>query len=538
MSLVGAVSAEIERAVAALEHRPSLLVLLALVVGILLSSAPFWMSLVAAALVCGLLARCKAIRSWCIPVASFVVLGSLRALYVSTPSDDDVSKLAGAGYVVIEGVLDEPAYESGQTTTLVMLARSRASDMGVQYVSGLVQITVNRAPLLSGLRYGAPIRAEGLVRLPEPAANPGSLDVQAWLKRRGIFAIMGPRAARVSVLPMSDSELWHPSTLGPVARNSFRRSTQTLRQERPDEAALAEGIVLGGRVGLSKDLQDEFAITGTAHLLASSGMNLVIVAAMLTVLLPRLGIGRKPGLILQILVLAIYMFAAGATPSIVRAWMMVSLLHAAPLFFREPDLASAFAVSASVMLLLNPGDITSPGFVLSYVLVGWLAASGLGLFETVRDPNLPPVPRLTQVFNAFKRSLLKLCAATFIAQLAAAPIVAVYFNQVPVLGVLANLLAVPLVGVAMAVGFAAWFGGLASAGIGALLAHGLVGPVSGAILGIVHLFAAMPLASLPVAAPGWPAVVLYYVVLLAGLVMFRAYMSLRAVQRAPMGART
>src|SRR4030095_12964776 len=115
----------------------------------------------------------------------------------------------------------------------------------------------------------------------------------------------------------------------------------------PDpESSLMAGILLGVDTGLTRELQDAFKNTGTAHIIAISGFNISIIAGIFFVFFSRI-FGDRRGTVFAILGIALYTFIVGADAAVVRAALMGSLaLFARQVGRRQMALNTLLAVAA------------------------------------------------------------------------------------------------------------------------------------------------------------------------------------------------
>ncbi len=132
-------------------------------------------------------------------------------------------------------------------------------------------------------------------------------------------------------------------------------------------ASFLFGLVFGGNVGLDKDIQNDFARTGTSHILAASGFN----ASLFTFVFFGWVIqylGRKRGAMVTAILLAAYVIMAGATAAVVRAAIFGSMLLIGSTIGRRASIVNILLFTASLMLFYNPRLLLDDvGFQLSFV---------------------------------------------------------------------------------------------------------------------------------------------------------------------------
>jgi competence protein ComEC len=204
--------------------------------------------------------------------------------------------------------------------------------------------------------------------------------------------------------------------------------------------AFLSAIVLGRREAVADDLVTSLQRSGTAHLLAISGQNLVIVMFSLWFLLTLLGVhGRAQTLTLMVL-LGLYTLLTGIQVSVVRSFLMMATFFGADLAWRRRDAPSALGAAALAIGAIDPAEVADVGFHLSFLAVIGLAA-------------------IAPVFHAFTGTgrwlwnrLRMGLGVSVAAWLATAPVVLQDFNLLTPGIVLANLLLVPLLSAEFVVG--------------------------------------------------------------------------------------
>jgi competence protein ComEC len=259
------------------------------------------------------------------------------------------------------------------------------------------------------------------------------------------------------------------------------------------EAGLAGAMSIGIRDLVSRDVTSDFRISGLSHVVAISGWHIAMLGAVVGGMLR--GIGRRPRTILVLLAISAYALFAGASPSILRAAVMASVVLLARESGRRGSATAALSLTVAGMALLDPAAISDVGFQLSAA-----ATAGLLVWGTrARDWMERRLPRRTPGW------LIESLAVSTAAQAATLPLVLLQFGSLSLVSPLANLLIAPLVAPAMlltAVAFAC--GGAIGLGVPAILfAPFAIGGslVIGAMIAIAHFCAALPLASVAVPPP-------------------------------------
>ena len=230
---------------------------------------------------------------------------------------------------------------------------------------------------------------------------------------------------------------------GQTIRRSFVRFTEQTMERQP--RAIVQAVCFNHDVTLTKDERDNLARSGIIHIISTSGMHVVLVAGFLTFLLSLVPMPRWTQIGILIILLVIYGAAAGFRPPMVRSILMASLWYSAYLFKREADGLTITAVSAIATLLFIPSAIFDVGFILSFTTI-----TALIMF-------IPPTKRqIERVQDWFVERAKQTALSSLIASAAAAPILATFFGQFSWVGVVSNLLIVPIVPVIVGASLLAW----------------------------------------------------------------------------------
>ncbi len=307
------------------------------------------------------------------------------------------------------------------------------------------------------------VAVRGRLERPSARRNPGGFDYAAYLRRRGV-------RGQLFVDALLDSAP-HPSAIERLRLGA----TAGLP---PRSAAVLEAMTLGVRADLG-DLRDTFAAAGLSHVLALSGLHVGVLVAALGRALAPLGRRRYP---LLILATVGYVALVGPSASVVRAGcMVVAGLLSLGLGYERVAPWPSLALAAVVGLLAAPAQLMDASFQLSY-----LAVAGMLVFAP------PLMRRLGERPWWHPRTLVVAASAVSVsAQLPSLSLVASSFGRVPLFAPLVNIVAVPLAGLLVPLGFASALVGLASPTLAGWVNH-IVGPLAGALLDIAALGARLP----------------------------------------------
>jgi competence protein ComEC len=271
----------------------------------------------------------------------------------------------------------------------------------------------------------------------------------------------------------------------------------------PPEASLLQGILLGERSGIPKNITSNFNAAGITHIIAISGFNISILATYVFVLLNALHIGRKRAFWFFLAIIALFVLLVGASSSVVRAGIMAGIAGLAKYVGRINKSLNALVVTAALMVAQNPKILASDrGFQLSF-----LAMAGLlflaPVFEHMLKRFMPPLWGV--------RSILSTTAAAIVCT---GPLIAYDFNRISLIAPFSNILILPVLPLVMLFGFFTIAGGAVLSYLGQIL-----GWISWLLLAYIvklsALFASLPFASLENVHLPVFAVLGFYIVLFA-----------------------
>ncbi|MHC4959953.1 MAG: ComEC/Rec2 family competence protein [Planctomycetota bacterium] len=357
-----------------------------------------------------------------------------------------------------------------------------------------------------GAGPGARVAVRARFRLPPTAANPGEQDARERLARRGVTLFADLRSAgNVDVLRAGGA--------GPLER-ARRAAAARLRATLPADAApLACALLLGYRSGLSAEDRALFGRTGTLHVLAISGLHVMLLVGAVHALLKVCGLGPRSAAACSLALALLYVPLTGGAAPIRRAVTMLVFYGIALVRGRPPDAASALGGAAALLAIADPLDVRRIGFHLSFA-----AAAGIALLAGPWQHRWSRRHRLLARFPAVRADrplrlrlaayLLSALPVSLAAWCATAALVAHAFGVVTPLAPLANVAAGPFLVLAVP--------SIALLALGLPLASVVAWSLGGLKTTLIAI-AQLPVGPVPVPAPPLAAVALW----LAGVVVLR-----------------
>lgn len=196
----------------------------------------------------------------------------------------------------------------------------------------------------------------------------------------------------------------------------------------PDAADMLDAVLTGNDDMLSPRVRENFALSGTAHVLALSGMHVAVIAFMVSLLFWPLRFAghRHAGRVCMLLAVWFYVALVGFPPSVTRTAVMASMLIGGQLLFRGSSSMNNLCLAAIVILVVTPRSLFSPAFQLSFS-----AVASILMFM--------PYMRLPKRYPWAVRLLWQWCAVSICAMAGTCVLSAYYFHQMPLLFLAANL---------------------------------------------------------------------------------------------------
>lgn len=243
-------------------------------------------------------------------------------------------------------------------------------------------------------------------------------------------------------------------------RNQLAEGINASCSDQPEISATLQALLLGRRTEMDRKTLQLFARTGLIHVFAISGLHLGLLTGMMMAAYRWMELPRRfiPWVILPILLL--FSLYTGLRASSLRALIMIACLLSAASLYRRPHLKNAFALAILVILGIAPGQVFDVGFQYSFLLVGGLILFGKHFGDKIQDwfapdPWSPSSPGRDFRMRHLWLKLQGAAVVTSICFVVSAPLTAYHFNLFSPVGLLGNLLAVPLVFGLLASGFPA-----------------------------------------------------------------------------------
>jgi competence protein ComEC len=387
--------------------------------------------------------RLRAAEAWHVPalalglVAAGLLLAALRAHMVAGPV------LPFRYYGPVEGRIVE-IDRSFSDAIRITLDHVRLADVDPAVTPRRVRVALHGRdgdPLPGTLpQPGLTVMLTGHLAAPEGPVAPGGFDFQriAWFDSLGAVGY-----TRAPVMALAPAKAGSVGLAAFEARMAISRAMQA--QMPGQDGALAAAFMTGDRSGVNAQTNEVMRASNLSHMISISGLHMGLLVGFVfglvrygLVLVPPVALRidtRKVAAGIALVAATAYMLLAGPDVATRRAWIMAAVMLVAVMLDRRAISMRTLAVAAVIVLLLEPESLLNPGFQMSFgataaliaIMAPWQAVQG-------RVP-------------AVLRPVALLVLTSLVAGLATGPIAAVHFNRIAPYGLVANLLAVPLMGV-------------------------------------------------------------------------------------------
>lgn len=305
----------------------------------------------------------------------------------------------------------------------------------------LCRVREKDAPRLDSLYRkiadGNTVVVTGAISKGRDARNPFEFDYQKYIENSGVAGLF-------TVYSVNDVKIIDP------AKNYFSSFIFNIRRQidekisqlhAPQPAALLKGLLIGDRSEISDDINAQFINSGVMHVVAISGQHVAYILIIFILLFGRFNIYLRSFFI--VIGLLMFLFLTGLSASVFRAVVMALVVIAGYLSNRSVNGYNAISVSALILVLIDPNILFDPGFQLSYSAVLGMMTFGGYFVKKVNEWGL-------------KSKILKwgayLILVSIAAQIGTLPLSLYYFGKLSVVGLLANIIIVPLSGIIISIG--------------------------------------------------------------------------------------
>lgn len=271
------------------------------------------------------------------------------------------------------------------------------------------------------------------------------------------------------------------------------------------------GILLGNTENITDEIKEVFAGSSLSHLLAVSGTHVSYIVLGLTTFFRKLRIPKKTNYILTSILLIFYLFVINFPASATRAVIMTIFFLLQIVFCRKQDLATTISFSLCLILLENPYKILDVGFLLSYL--GTLGI--IVIFNKIKSKDDKLIDKLKNM-----------CILTISAQILISPVMAIYFNTISLTFIISNLIAGIIIGPIIILGFILIIVSFICIYISKIMAKPYI-LLLRLLINVANYSSKIPISKIYVKTPYVISIVLYYLLVVALIIIFKIQKSNR-----------
>ena len=357
---------------------------------------------------------------------------ALTRVHVSETRKDYFRNYETDASFYVARIYDDPVEKSNFIRSVLSLEYQFGDSLPSHAVTGKVMAYFSKSDSAFALHYGDLIAIPSPIREVKPPLNPEEFDYRNYLYRKGITG--------QTYLKDEDWIDLEVNNANPLYTFSYRfRDILLASLHRSglndDEFAVASAILLGYDDKLADEVRRNYVAAGSMHILCVSGMHVGIIYLLANLFLGFLDRKKWKKTLKQVLLLALiwfYALIAGLSPSILRASMMITFVIIGEMISRKGFIINSIAVSAFVLLCINPYNLFEIGFLLSYTAV-------VGIVVLQR-----PIYQLIYVKNKLLDKVWEITAVALAAQIATIPFTLFYFHQFTTYFWLSNLFMTPV----------------------------------------------------------------------------------------------
>lgn len=287
-------------------------------------------------------------------------------------------------------------------------------------------------------KYGDLISIKGEYSAPEISRNYKGFDYSKYLKTLKIYG----------TIKVEEANLIKEKQLNPIlinVNNVKEKMIDNINKNMPQRTRnLLLGILIGERDNIQEDIIESFKTSNLSHILAVSGAHTSYIILGITYMISKSKTPKKIGYIITIIALLLFIIITGATYSVIRACIMAIIVIGAKLCYRKENFVTSICTSLLIILIQNPFAINDIGLKLSF-----MGTIGIIIFNK----------NITNLFIKLKikEKIARILSITFSAQLMIIPITILNFNTISLTFFISNLLASPLLGIIIILGFISIF---------------------------------------------------------------------------------
>ena len=348
------------------------------------------------------------------------------------------------------------------------------------------------------LKYGDKIEFYLEYEKPSTARNYMGFDYSNYLKTKKIFGTVNLKEEDVEIISHDNSNIILRKIY--ELRNLMKTKIEKLLPK--ETSGLCLGMLIGETSGIEENMQENFRDSNLSHILAVSGANVSYIIVSITYIFNKMCLRKRLSKIISIILLILFMLLTGCTSSVNRACIMAILMLIAELLYRKSDVYNNLAISALILLIINPYSLLDIGFQLSY-----MGTIGIVFLHD-------KIGNFIKINNKIVKYFFEMIAVTTCANLAIIPIMMFHFNTISLTFYFSNIIVGPILGIVVIIGFIIFFISLIFTPISSLIAI-VLNLMLKFIIKIAEITANMPFSKITIITPSFFFIIVWYLIIIS-----------------------
>lgn len=280
-------------------------------------------------------------------------------------------------------------------------------------------------------QIGDNIKFKGELKIPESNTNPKLFNYNLYLKSKNIKYKSYIETRNIEYMGRENSILLN-------LRNNFQiRVKDSFNHLNLKNSELLESMIVGNNI-INEEDKDRFRDLGLAHILAISGLHISIITGFVILFLSFLKIDRKLVNMISIFLIILYIYIVGYPPSILRAGISLIIYLISINIKKYSDSINNIFFLSFILSIYNPYIIYNLGFQLSIIA----------------SISIITIPRyIKRIYYLRKSAILNTIIINLSVQIGLLPIQIYYFNYINLISIIGNLLIIPIISLALPLGF-------------------------------------------------------------------------------------
>lgn len=327
-------------------------------------------------------------------------------------------------------------------------------------------------------------------------------DYSSYLKTKKIFGTVNVKVEDLNIISNGNTNI----ILNKIYKLRYIMKNQISKLLPKETAGLCLGMLIGDTSSIDGDLQEDFRDSNLSHILAVSGSNVSYIIVSITYIFNKMCFRKKLSKIISIFLLFLFMLLTGCTSSVNRACIMAILMLIGDLLYRKSDVYNNLAISALILLIINPYSILDIGFQLSY-----MGTIGIVFLHD-------KINNFIKTDNRILKYFLEMFYVTTCANIAIIPIMMFHFNTISLTFYFSNILAGPILGIIVIMGFIMFFISLIFIPLATPIAF-ILNIMLKLIIKIAEITASIPFSKILITTPSIFFIAIWYIIIF--LIVYR-----------------